>query len=112
MAVTQAMPNPAVQARVGQVLPLIRVQHVDNNPAVNYFATPVLVSDTGAVVDALQATRAVTGRPINGGFIQYTFTDLVILAPGTYYLRADVYELIGGAGLVAQINSIPIVVTN
>ncbi|KAJ4861200.1 hypothetical protein T069G_06188 [Trichoderma breve] len=117
MAVTQLMYHPTVQARVGQVLaPAITVEHPAMDPtAFYYFATPVLLSATGTVVEGLlQGNRAVTGMPINGGAaIQYTLTDLVILAPGTYYLRLDLYGMsTGGANLVAQTNPALVTVSN
>ncbi|KAL6788152.1 hypothetical protein J3E68DRAFT_130900 [Trichoderma sp. SZMC 28012] len=108
MAVTQLMYHPPVQARVGQVLaPAITVEHADTDPtAIYYFATPVLISTTGTVVEGLlQGNRAVTGTSINGGAIQYTLYDLVILAPGTYYIRLDMYGMSPqGANHVAQTN--------
>ncbi|KAL5089573.1 hypothetical protein Trisim1_005267 [Trichoderma cf. simile WF8] len=116
MAVTQLMYHPTVQARVGQVLPPATIEHPATDPtAFYYFATPVLLSATNTVVEGLlQGNRAPTGMPINGGAaIQYTLADLAILAPGTYYLRIDLYGMsAGGANLVAQTNPSLVTVSN
>ncbi|KAL7904729.1 hypothetical protein GGI35DRAFT_462519 [Trichoderma velutinum] len=116
MAVAQVMSHSTAQVRTGQVLaPAITVQHLAIDATATYFATPVLLSATGAVVEALQGTKAATGMQINGGAaIEYTFTDLAISAPGTYYIRLDLYMVSAteGATLVAQTNLNPITVSN
>ncbi|KKP00082.1 hypothetical protein THAR02_07815 [Trichoderma harzianum] len=109
MAVTELMYHPPVQALVDQALaPAITIEHPATDPtAIYYFATPVLLSATNTVVDGLlQGNRAVTGTPINGGAtIQYTLFDLAISAPGTYYLRIDMYGMSPqGANFVTKTN--------
>ncbi|KAL6804966.1 hypothetical protein GGI42DRAFT_307236 [Trichoderma sp. SZMC 28013] len=111
MAVTHLMSHPTAQ--VGQVLAPATYQHQVMDPTAIYFATPVLLSASGAVVQALQGARAATGMPIGGATIQFTFTNLVISAPGTYYIRLDLYKMsTEGADLVTQVKWAEITVSN
>ncbi|KAH6606993.1 hypothetical protein Trco_006146 [Trichoderma cornu-damae] len=118
MAGVQVSSQPITHALTGQTLsPAITVQQMVQDSDAQYFATPVLLSNAGDVVEALQGTKAATGIPVNGASlplaIKYSFTDLAISSPGTYYIRLDLYKMsTSGATLVSQVNLNTITVTN
>lgn len=114
MASVQISSQPLTQVQTGQPLsPTITLQQSVQDDGASYFATPVLLSTTGDVVDALQGTKAATGVPVDGVIVKYSFTDLAISSPGTYNIRVDLYKMSAdGATLVNQVNLDTITVAN
>ncbi|KAL7791578.1 hypothetical protein V8C37DRAFT_142306 [Trichoderma ceciliae] len=105
-------------AQAGQKLsPAITAKQILQDSGSQYFATTILLSTAGDVVEALQGSKAATGIPVNGAalplVIKYCFTDLTISTPGTFYIRLDIYKMsTAGATLLNQTKLNPITVAH
>lgn len=112
--------QPPSQIKTGQGLypQTIAKQSVIYEPEAHYFATAVLLSEKGKVLDGqLDGTKAVAGFQLeestSTSTLLFAFNDLAISKQGSYNIRLDIYKSgAAGATLVQQLKTSRITVTN
>ncbi|KAM0253911.1 hypothetical protein ACHAQJ_007086 [Trichoderma viride] len=113
----QITSQPSGYAKLKEPLSPITAKQIVQVLDVEYWATAVLLSSSGVVVEVLHGTKVATGIPMNGTLrpqvISYSFTNLTISSVGTFNIRLDVYKTTPtGATLVSQNTLSPITVGN
>ncbi|RFU76636.1 hypothetical protein TARUN_5576 [Trichoderma arundinaceum] len=118
MIAAQITSQPPSQAQTGQKLcKAITVQQLINDASIPFFATAGLVNTANTGVDLLQGDVTVTGSLVNGAslplIVKYSFDNLTISSPGTYYIRVTIYKTTStGAHRATQVDTNMITVVN